>query len=83
LQRSFRDEYVLMVAQAFALDGDLPAAESRLRGLDADEPAAAVVDLARRLESDGGRAEDVAVLTTLATELAPATDRQAVDEGGS
>lgn len=45
LQSADQAEYALMVAQAYALDGDLARARGRLLGLGSDDPAGTLVAL--------------------------------------
>ena len=73
LQRAFKDDYILMVASAYAGDGDLPAARSQLAGLGFSDPAAAVSAAARRMAANGLPDADQQRLTALAQALgAPA-----------
>ena len=73
LQRAFKDDYILMIASAYAGDGDLPAARSQLAGLGFSDPAAAVSAAAHRLAAAGLPDADQQRLTALAQALgAPA-----------
>ena len=69
LRRDYHDDYVLMVAASYQVEGDLERARERLALLDADDPAAPVVDLAGRLVEAGGGGDDVARLAQLAWAL--------------
>lgn len=69
LRADYRDEYVLMIATAYEVDGDRQAAHDRLALLDSAEPAAPVVDLAERLIEQGGRERDIVRLAELARAL--------------
>ena len=69
LRRDYHDDYVLMVAASYQVEGDLERARERLSLLNADDPAAPVVDLAGRLVESGGGGDDVARLAQLAWAL--------------
>jgi hypothetical protein len=74
LRRDYRDDYVLMVATAYALgDGGSDRAQERLRLLDSENPAAPVVELAERLVRTGGGREDIDRLANLASALGAVT----------
>jgi len=73
LRQDYHDDYVLMVAAAYQVEGDLEAARARLALLDADDPARPVVDLAERLIAGGGRPADIGMLVRLADALGAAT----------
>ena len=53
LQSAFKDDYVLMIATAYAGDGDLSAARAQLSGLGFADPAAAVSAASQRLSAAG------------------------------
>jgi hypothetical protein len=73
LQRAFKDDYVLMIATAYAGDHDLQSARTQLAGLGYNDPAAAVNDAARRLAATGLPDADQQRLAALAQALgAPA-----------
>jgi hypothetical protein len=69
LREDYHDEYVLMVATAYEVEGDRDRAGERLALLDPEEPSAPVVDLGRRLIEEGGSEEDIARLARLARAL--------------
>jgi hypothetical protein len=69
LRWDHRDEYVLMIATAYEVEGDLEQARARLALLDPADPAAPVIELARRLIEAGGSAQDVGHLVRLAWAL--------------
>lgn len=69
LREDYRDEYVLMVATAYEVDGDRGRARERLALLDSGEPSAPVVGLAQRLIAQGGSEEDIVRLARLAQAL--------------
>jgi hypothetical protein len=73
LSAVYRDEYVHLVAQTFAVDGDIHAAQVRLAQLDVEEPLTAVRARHRRLVEDAPESPTVAALEALiaALETAP------------
>jgi hypothetical protein len=74
LRRDYRDDYIVMVATAYALgDGGSDRAQERLRLLDAENPADPVVELAERLVDVGGSREDITRLANLAVALGAGT----------
>ena len=74
LRRDYRDDYIVMVATAYALgDGDSDRAQERLRLLDPENPAGPVVELAERLIRVGGSREDITRLANLALALGAGT----------
>jgi hypothetical protein len=74
LQRVYQDDYILMIATAYAGDGDLPAAQRELAALGASgNPAEAVAGARARLEAAGYPQTDLARLAALAEALGAAT----------
>jgi hypothetical protein len=69
LREDYHDEYVLMVATAYEVEGDRDRARERLALLDPEEPSAPVVGLGQRLIEEGGSEEDIARLARLARAL--------------
>lgn len=69
LREDYRDEYVLMIATAYEVEGDQKRARERLALLDSEEPSAPVVRLGQRLIEQGGSEEDIARLARLARAL--------------
>jgi len=69
LRDDYRDEYVLMIATAYEVEGDLEEARQRLAVLGPETPAAPVVELADRLGERGGSQVDITHLTRLASAL--------------
>jgi hypothetical protein len=65
----YRDTYVLMVGEAYALDGDLDAARARLALLHLADPANHVADLAEATLARGAPRLDVQALARLAAAL--------------
>ena len=73
LRQDYHDDYVVMVATAYEVEGDLEQARERLKLLDPEEPAAPVIKLAERLLEVSGSAEDVTHLARLAWALGATT----------
>ena len=69
LRQDYRDDYVVIVATAYEVEGSLDQARERLRLLDPGDPSLPVVELAERLIGTGGSAEDLARLVRLAEEM--------------
>ena len=65
----YRDEYVLMVSEAYALDGDLDAARARLAQLSTSDPGLLVADQAQAAIARGASQLDIQALARLATAL--------------
>src|SRR5262245_39944327 len=59
LQRAFKDDYILMIATAYAGDDDLTAAHAPLASLGFADPAGAVREAARRMAANGLPAADL------------------------
>jgi hypothetical protein len=70
LHSSFKDDYILMIATAYAGDGDLAAARVALASLALPDPAAAVRAAQGRLAASGLPAADQERLAALAAALA-------------
>jgi hypothetical protein len=77
LRQDYRDDYVLMVAAAYQVEGDLGSARVRLAELDGTAPARPVVELAERWIAEGGRSGDILLLARLADALEAATPAMA------
>ena len=73
LRQDYSDEYIVMVASAYEVEGDLEQAQERLRVLDAEDPAAPVVELAERLVEAGGDPSDITRLARLVGALGATT----------
>jgi hypothetical protein len=69
LQQVYKDDVVLMLATAYAGDGDLAAARAGLSTLGLTDPAAAVRATAERLAEAGVPAEELERLHALAEAL--------------
>ncbi len=66
LRQDYGDDYIIMVAAAYEIERDPARARARLTLLDAQEPAAPVIELAERLIEVGGSVNDIAQLARLA-----------------
>jgi hypothetical protein len=64
-----KDEYVVLVARAYTVDGDLEKAQARLGVLEVPNTGLWVVDLADRYIAEGRDAADIQALATLAQGL--------------
>ena len=73
LRQDHRDDYIVMVATAYEVEGNLEQARERLGLLDAEGSAALVVELAERLVEAGGDTEDITLLARLARALGATT----------
>ncbi len=70
LHEAFKDDYVLMLATAYAGDGDLEAARAGLASLGLEPAAPIVTAAAERLTAAGLPPDDAARLAALAEALA-------------
>ena len=77
LRQDYANDYVLMVAASYWVEGDVQAARDRLALLDADEPSRPLVELTERLIAEGGRPTDIRMLARLADRLGAATAEMA------
>jgi hypothetical protein len=73
LRQDYRDDYVVMVATAYEVEGDLEQARERLKLLNPEEPAVSVTELAGRLIEADGSSEDIVRLAHLARALGATT----------
>ena len=78
LRPEHKDDYVIMVSAAYALDGDLEEAEARLAELEVDDVSQVVADLASRYISIGAALVDIRNLVQLADALG-SSDRAMLD----
>ncbi len=70
LRQDYANDYVLMVAAAYQVEGSVEAARERLSSLDPEAPARPVVE---QLIANGGRPGDIRILARLAQALEAAT----------
>lgn len=80
LGSDYRDDYVLMIAQAYQVDGDLEAARARLSALDSLDPTAPLVGLAERVADASGSPQNVERLLDLAAALGSQPEVPVVNE---
>jgi hypothetical protein len=73
LRQDYHDDYIVMVATAYEVEGDLERARERLALLDPQEPTAPMIELAERLIEVNGDVEDIARLARLAGALGAIT----------
>ena len=69
LRQDYRDDYIVMVAAAYEVEGDSERARERLRLLNPKDPVAPMVELAERLVRESGSVNDIAHLANLAWAL--------------
>ena len=69
LRQDYHDDYVVMIATAYEVEGNLDLARGRLQLLNPEDPSTPVVELAERLVEAGGSTEDVTRLARLASAL--------------
>ena len=69
LHPTYRDEYVRLVAQTYAVDHQLEAAQMRLRRLDADQPTAPLKKLTEQLIATEAPTTTLAPLIRLSYDL--------------
>ncbi|MGD1994181.1 MAG: hypothetical protein PVI59_13390 [Anaerolineae bacterium] len=83
LRQDYRDDYIVMVASAYQVEGNLGAARDRLADLNPEAPIQPVVDLTERLIAVNGRLSDIRALVHLAQDLGVATPAMSPYLGGS
>jgi hypothetical protein len=74
LRQEHKDDYVVMVSAAYALDSDLEKAKARLAELEVDDVGQVVADLANRYISVGAGLVDIRNLVQLADVLGSSDD---------
>ena len=70
LRQDYLDDYVVMIATAYSVDGDLTEARSRLAQVDSEDPSAVAQDLVERLDDANGNVADITHLVRLTQALA-------------
>jgi hypothetical protein len=83
LRQDYRDDYLVMIAVAYEVEGDLERARGWLSLLDSQEPTAPVIELAERLVEAGGDPVEVTRLARLAQALGATTPALAPYQEGS
>lgn len=73
LRQDYRNEYILMVAAAYQVEGNADTALERLARLDPEQPAHPLVELTETLITQNGRPEDISMLVRLAEALGATT----------
>jgi hypothetical protein len=73
LRWDYQENYVIMIATAYEVEGDLNMARERLASLDPQNPAAPVVRLGERLVAAGADTEDITHLARLAWDMGAIT----------
>jgi hypothetical protein len=69
LRADYKADYVVMIARAYSVDGNLDLARARLATLNTPAPGQFVADIAAGLITSGGPVDDLRALNTLATAL--------------
>jgi len=78
VKREYIPEYMVLIAERYMFDGDLPAAKARLSELGVPEPAQAVADLAGQYIREGREVSKIRALAQLAYGLGTATSGLAI-----
>ncbi|MBN1487599.1 MAG: hypothetical protein JW981_08150 [Anaerolineae bacterium] len=73
LRADYRDEYLLMIAEAYGADGDLSLARERLERLGPETVSELLVELGERRINQGAVPAAIVPLVTLAGDLGVAT----------
>jgi hypothetical protein len=73
LRQDYKDDYLLMIAEAYSADGDLARAQARLDAAGFSDPGPAVAALAERFISGGRESADIRRLAALAGALGHTT----------
>ena len=73
LRQDYKDDYLLMIAEAYSADGDLDRAQARLSAAGFSEPGPAVAALAERFIAAGREGADIRRLAALAGALGHTT----------
>ena len=71
LRQDYYNDYIVMTAAAYHVDGNLEQAHNRLQLLNPTNPAAPAIELAERLIAARGSAEDITHLAHLVEALGP------------
>jgi hypothetical protein len=73
MRTDYQYEYIRLVAVSYTVNDDLDVARARLRQLNADTPAAPLINLTERWINDGRSADLIAPLARLARDMDAAT----------
>lgn len=77
LRQDYKNDYILMVASEYQVEGDAEQALARLSLLDPESPTQALLILTEQLIISEGRQEDIVILARLADALQIATPSMA------
>ncbi|MGQ9467176.1 MAG: hypothetical protein ACUVXE_02745 [Anaerolineae bacterium] len=83
LRQDYRNDYVLMVAAAYQVEGNAGAALERLARLDPEQPTRPLVELTETLIAQNGRPGDISMLVQLAEALGVTTPAMGPYLGGT
>lgn len=78
VKREYIPDYMVLIAERYMFDGDLPAAQARLSELGVPNPAQAVADLAGQYIREGREVGKIRALAQLAYGLGTATSGLAI-----
>lgn len=78
VRREYIPDYLMLIAERYAFDGDLPAAQARLSELGLPNPAQTVADLAGQYIREGREVSQIRALAQLAYGLGSATSGLAI-----
>jgi len=73
LRQDYRNDYILMVAAAYQVEGNPDAARERLARLDPEQPTRHLVELTETIIAQDGRPTDIRMLVRLAEALGATT----------
>ncbi len=83
LRQDYRNDYILMVAAAYRVEGHPDAARERLTRLDPEQPTRPLVELTETLIAQHGRPNDILMLVQLAEALGVTTPAMEPYLGGT
>lgn len=83
LRQDYRNDYILMVAAAYQVEGNADAALERLARLDPEQPTCPLVELTETLIAQNGRPGDISMLVRLAEALGATTPAMGPYLGGT
>jgi hypothetical protein len=69
LSSAYKEEFILMVGEAYALDGNLDTAKARIALLSLSDPSAAIADLAERAIARNAPPSHIRTLARLAAAM--------------
>jgi hypothetical protein len=83
LRQDYRNDYILMVAAAYQVEGNPDTALERLARLDPEQPTRPLVELTETLIAQDGRPTDIRMLVRLAEALGATTPAMWPHLGGT